>query len=50
MSKSNIISLIEKTKCGIHISINNHRDNYQKVEQYFNERMQYFSSMKEDIE
>ena len=27
--------LIEKCKCGVHITVNNHRDYYETVEQHF---------------
>ena len=30
-------TLIEKCKCGVHITVNGHRDYYETVEQYFEE-------------
>jgi len=45
--------LIKKCKCGVYIEVNNHKNNYQSVEEYFKElseiREDLFKEISEDI-
>lgn len=44
--------LIDRCKCGVHISINEHRDYHETVEQYFNSHFlddSYLEDIDEDV-